>query len=178
MPFLSERNGILIHAAKQMNLKRSALSERSQTQQATYRIILYIWPSCKGPTIGTETISVWLQRAGRGNLGWGGTVPCPDYNGDYRAPCIYQNSQKLAPKLNFILCRFFKMLKSQCPLWAPIQLHTQSVFTKRLICDTGVTGFCAAAKERETWSLLPAHWLCTGGQTTVQGPIPALHSLS
>ena len=54
----SIKKNILLHGTTWMNIKSIMLSERSQTQNVTYCMILLIWFSGKGNTIRTETRSV------------------------------------------------------------------------------------------------------------------------
>ena len=54
-----KRNRILTDGTAWMNLKCITLSERSQTQKATYCKIPFIQHSCKGKTIQTDNRS-WL----------------------------------------------------------------------------------------------------------------------
>lgn len=63
------RNRILTHATPWMNLENMMLSERCQTEKATYCAIPYTW-SAKMRRIHRTTSSCWLPRGGgMGKLG-------------------------------------------------------------------------------------------------------------
>lgn len=99
-----------------MNFKRTMLSERSQTQNAVYSVILYIWHSGLGKSVGTWNVLVleeWrsslkLQRTFKGNVSCDGNVVSGHYCGDYMIAFICQNSRNCTLKMvNFISCKLY-----------------------------------------------------------------------